>query len=158
MLERLAASARDLVVRAQDEARALGHPAIADDHLLLARARDGGPAGTVLREAGVTRDALAARIATGSAHTSGQVPFAPSARQALEDAAALAGGDEVQAGHIAAALTTAPAWARTGVDPKRLRVMIPADGAGPDATPTASDPAVQGPVTLPPEPWFRPPG
>jgi ATP-dependent Clp protease ATP-binding subunit ClpA len=56
MFERFTVPARTVVVRAQEEAQALRHPAIGTGHLLLALLDDGtGVAGAVLRAAGADR-------------------------------------------------------------------------------------------------------
>jgi ATP-dependent Clp protease ATP-binding subunit ClpA len=73
MFERFTDRAREAVVRAQEEARTLGHRWIGTEHLLLGVAADGeGLAARVLSDAGVTleelRDAVAAHIGRGSAH------------------------------------------------------------------------------------------
>ena len=54
MFERFTADARTTVIHAQEHARRLGHRYIGTEHLLLALAHSGQPAGEVLREHGVT--------------------------------------------------------------------------------------------------------
>lgn len=54
MFEHFTPDARAAVARAQEQARRLGHPYIGGEHLLLALAASGSPAGGVLREQGVT--------------------------------------------------------------------------------------------------------
>lgn len=57
VFERFTSVARDIVVKAQEEARELEHCWIGTEHLLLALLRDGSTqAAAVLKEAGVTRD------------------------------------------------------------------------------------------------------
>ncbi len=59
MFERFTRSARDVVVRAQEEATALGHEHVGTEHLLLGlSALDAGVPGGVLRSLGVDRDVL----------------------------------------------------------------------------------------------------
>ena len=59
MFERFTRAARDVVVRAQEEATALGHEHVGTEHLLLAlSALDAGVAGGVLRALRVDHDAL----------------------------------------------------------------------------------------------------
>lgn len=63
MFERFVPAARNVVVAAQREARALGHPAIGTEHLLLGLLDPGsGGAAEVLAGAGVRRDEVVAAI------------------------------------------------------------------------------------------------
>ncbi len=62
MFERFTAGARAIVVQAQEHARRLGHGYIGCEHLLLAAASTGEPAGAVLRERGVTPEGVEAEI------------------------------------------------------------------------------------------------
>ena len=62
MFERFTAGARAIVVQAQENARRLGHGYIGCEHLLLAAASTGEPAGAALRELGVTPEGVEAEI------------------------------------------------------------------------------------------------
>ena len=62
MFERFTDGARHVVVRAQQDARRLGHNYIGCEHLLLAAAEAGEPAGAVLRDQGVTPERVEAEI------------------------------------------------------------------------------------------------
>jgi ATP-dependent Clp protease ATP-binding subunit ClpA len=62
MFERFTAGARAVVVQAQEHARRLGHGYIGCEHLLLAAASTGEPAGAALREQGVTPARVEAEI------------------------------------------------------------------------------------------------
>lgn len=66
MFERFTTDAREVVVRARAEARALKHPTIGTEHLLLGLLGDPGPAGTVLRgvlpETGTVRADIDRRV------------------------------------------------------------------------------------------------
>ena len=62
MFERFTPSARAIVVQAQEHARRLGHGYIGCEHLLLAAASTGEPAGAALRERGVTPEGVEAEI------------------------------------------------------------------------------------------------
>jgi hypothetical protein len=62
MFERFTDAARRVVVQAQEDARRLGHNYIGCEHLLLAAAAAGEPAGAVLRDQGVTPDRVEAEI------------------------------------------------------------------------------------------------
>jgi ATP-dependent Clp protease ATP-binding subunit ClpA len=65
MFERFSKSAREVVVRAQEEARTLGRERIDADVLLLGVAGGDSRAAQVLSEHGATRDALRRRAASG---------------------------------------------------------------------------------------------
>jgi ATP-dependent Clp protease ATP-binding subunit ClpA len=91
MFERFTHEARQVVVLAQDEARALGHNYIGTEHLLLGLLRDEeerADAERPLRSLGVTlagtRERVR-RIVGSSEHvTAGQIPFTPRAKKVLE--------------------------------------------------------------------------
>ncbi len=91
MFERFTAWGREVIVLAQDEARALKHASLGPEHLLLGllRFRDGLGA-SVLERLGVTledaRRQVAAAFPPGDRAPAGQIPFTPRARQVLEQA------------------------------------------------------------------------
>jgi ATP-dependent Clp protease ATP-binding subunit ClpA len=62
MLERFTDGARQILARAQEDARRLGHNYIGCEHLLLAAAAASEPAGVVLRDQGVTPERVEAEI------------------------------------------------------------------------------------------------
>ena len=62
MFERFTGGARAVVVQAQEHARRLGHGYIGCEHLLLAAASTGEPAGAALREHGVSPEGVEAEI------------------------------------------------------------------------------------------------
>jgi ATP-dependent Clp protease ATP-binding subunit ClpC len=81
--------ARQVVVLAQDEARALGHDQIGTEHLLLALLwQEGTLARQALRNLGVSFDRARGRIVelvgSQAESPSGAIPFTPHARRALE--------------------------------------------------------------------------
>jgi ATP-dependent Clp protease ATP-binding subunit ClpC len=89
MFERFTERARQVVVLAQDEARALRHNYIGTEHLLLGLLREQeGLAARALGELGVELDAVRAQVAqivgTGEEATAGQIPFTPRAKKVLE--------------------------------------------------------------------------
>jgi ATP-dependent Clp protease ATP-binding subunit ClpC len=113
VFERFTQQARQVIVLAQDEARALGHDYIGTEHILLGLLRDEeGLAGGVLRSLGVTLEEARAHVASlvgqEEAAASGQMPFTPGARKVLElslrEAISL-GHDSIGAEHILLALT-----------------------------------------------------
>jgi ATP-dependent Clp protease ATP-binding subunit ClpA len=89
MFERFSEPARQVVVLAQDEARALGHRHIGTEHLLLGllRERD-GLAARVLGSLGVTvesvRDRVGEIVGAGEFPVGNQIPFTPRAKKVLE--------------------------------------------------------------------------
>lgn len=89
MFERFTERARQVVVLAQDEARALRHDYIGTEHLLLGLLREEeGLAARTLAELGVTlndaRDEARKIVGLGEGGTAGQIPFTPRAKQTLE--------------------------------------------------------------------------
>jgi ATP-dependent Clp protease ATP-binding subunit ClpA len=89
VFERFTEPARQVVVLAQDEARALGHGYIGTEHLLLGILREeDGLGARVLRSLGVTVDETRVRVARvvgiGEEPPAGQIPFTPHAKRALE--------------------------------------------------------------------------
>ncbi len=90
MFEQFTERARQVVVLAQDEARALGHDYIGTEHLLLGLLREADGLGArTLRGLGVTEEAareqVRALVGQGeSGTTTGQIPFTPRGKQVLE--------------------------------------------------------------------------
>jgi ATP-dependent Clp protease ATP-binding subunit ClpC len=91
VFERFTEQARQVVVMAQEEARALGHDYIGTEHILLGLLRDSdGTAARALASLGVTLVAARAQVVeavgyrTGQGLTGGQIPFTPRGKKALE--------------------------------------------------------------------------
>ena len=89
MFERFTERARQVVVLAQDEARKLRHNYLGTEHILLGLLREEeGLAARVLESFDVTADGVRARvvelIGEGDEATTGQIPFTPRAKKALE--------------------------------------------------------------------------
>ncbi len=89
MFERFTERARQVVVLAQEEARALQHDYIGTEHLLLGLLREEeGIAARVLESLGVTLDDVRQQVGrivgTGTPGTVGQIPFTPRAKKVLE--------------------------------------------------------------------------
>ena len=89
MFERFTERARQVVVLAQDEARALAHDYIGTEHLLLGILREEeGIGARVLESLGVTvdrtRNQVVRIVGRGEQLASGQIPFTPHAKRALE--------------------------------------------------------------------------
>src|SRR5256885_12954568 len=84
LFERFTERARQVVVLAQDEARALKHNYIGTEHILLGLLREeDGPAARALESLDVTVEEVRAQVALivgqGDELTTGQIPFTPRA-------------------------------------------------------------------------------
>src|ERR1700710_627316 len=89
MFERFTERARQVVVLAQDEARALKHNYIGTEHILLGLLREEeGLAARVLDSLDITVERVRAQVVrivgSGEEVTSGQIPFTPRAKKVLE--------------------------------------------------------------------------
>jgi hypothetical protein len=100
---RFTAPARQAVVSAQEEARALGHDHVGTEHLLL------GVLAQAPELVDLAREDVRAQLRPGSAEPTGQIPFTPTAKQALELAlrAALTHGDPaIEPRHLLVGITS----------------------------------------------------
>src|SRR5919201_1254154 len=89
MFERFTAKARQVIVLAQDEARALNHNYIGTEHILLGLVRENeGLAAQVLGSLAITLEDARAQVArivgSGDEVTTGQIPFTPRAKKVLD--------------------------------------------------------------------------
>jgi hypothetical protein len=88
VFERFTEGARQVVVAAQTEARALGHAHIGTEHLMLGLLADLGVAGAVLRDLGVdvdeARDRVIAAVGAGDDAPPGRIPFTPRSKRVLD--------------------------------------------------------------------------
>jgi plasmid stability protein len=89
LLGRFTPAARQAVVTAQEEARSLGHDHVGTEHLLL------GVLAQAPELVELSPDGVRAQLEPGTAEATGQIPFTPTSKQALELAlrAALSHGD-----------------------------------------------------------------
>src|SRR5687767_3699777 len=90
MFERFTERARQVVVVAQDEARALKHDYIGTEHLLLGLLREEeGLAARVLESLDITVEEVRAQVARivgqGDEVTTGQMPFTPRAKKGARE-------------------------------------------------------------------------
>jgi len=119
VFERFSEPARLVVVYAQEEARALGHPHIGAEHMLLGVVR----VETAILPAGL--DDIRARIGKGPGTWSGQIPFTSGAKSTLERAVgeALAlGHTHVAPAHLLLGLADEPeAVLAAGATSERIR-------------------------------------
>ena len=81
---RFTAEARQAVVIAQREARALGHGSVGTEHLLLGVVAQEIPAAEKLGRLGLTPDAVRRQLKPGDKPAKGRLPFEPEAKLALE--------------------------------------------------------------------------
>ena len=135
MFERFTGRARQVVVLAHDEARALKHGYIGTEHILLGLLREkDGLAARVLESLGVTVDDMRAQIEriVGRGHEArlGQIPFTPRAKKVLELAlreATSLGHNYIGTEHILLGLAREGEGVanrildESGVDAKRIR-------------------------------------
>src|SRR5215217_1514802 len=89
MFERFTERGRQVVVLAQDEARALKHDYIGTEHILLGLLREQeGVAARVLGSLGITLDGVRAHVVRivglGEEVAGRQIPFTPRAKTVLE--------------------------------------------------------------------------
>jgi ATP-dependent Clp protease ATP-binding subunit ClpC len=139
MFERFTDRARLVVVRAQEEARALDHDHVGPEHLLLGLTHEsiGGVAGKTLESLGIGLDTVRQRveevIGRGGQAPSGHLPFTPAAKQvlrlSLEEAVGL-GHHYIGTEHILLGLSregdgvAAQALTELGVDLDRARQEV----------------------------------
>ena len=113
MFERFTARARQVVVLAQDEARALKHNYIGTEHILLGLLREEeGLAARVLESLDITVEEVRAKVVQtvgqGDDASTGQIPFTPRAKKVLELAlreSLSLGHDYIGTEHLLLALT-----------------------------------------------------
>jgi ATP-dependent Clp protease ATP-binding subunit ClpC len=101
MFRRFSPRAREVIISAQQEARALHHNYIGTEHILLGLVRDReGVAGRALHVLGISpetvREQVLDIIGEGKQEPAGHIPFTPRAKRVLE----LAVREAVQLGHL----------------------------------------------------------
>lgn len=84
LFTRFTVEARQAVVSAQEEARGLGHDHVGTEHLLLGVLDQDDRVVRALEAKGLTAAGVRAQLELGDAHPSGQIPFEPQTKQALE--------------------------------------------------------------------------
>ncbi len=99
VFERFTASARQVLVLAQEEARLLGHSFIGTEHLLLGLLHQDGEAANVLTELGASliavRERTEATIGLAGSPPTGSPPFTPRSKKVME----LSFREALQLGH-----------------------------------------------------------
>jgi ATP-dependent Clp protease ATP-binding subunit ClpA len=152
VFERFTERARQAVVLAQDEARALKHNYIGTEHLLLGLLREEqGLAARALESLDIELEAARAQVARiigeGEQITSGQIPFTPRAKKVLELSmreARQLGHDYIGTEHVLLGLARENEGVATqimldlGVDAERIRNAVLASlssGAEPASVP-----------------------
>jgi ATP-dependent Clp protease ATP-binding subunit ClpC len=160
VFERFTERARQVVVFAQEEARALGHNYIGTEHLLLGLLREEeGIAARVLESLEITVSGVRAEVAQivgpGGEVAAGQIPFTPRAKKvldlALREALSL-GHNWIGTEHVLLGLARENDGVAMqilldhGVTPDRIRDEVVRTLGGPPAPG----------VSPPPVPWPRP--
>ena len=103
--ERFTEEAKEVIVKAQEEARGLLHNYLGVEYLLLGLSAD-RVAGPLLSAAGASGDAILDQVrqivGEGRDTPAGTIPFTPRAKRALEVAARAAGrsGEQIEPAHI----------------------------------------------------------
>jgi hypothetical protein len=103
--ERFTQEAREVIVKAQEEARGFLHNYLGVEHVLLGLSAD-RVVGPLLSAAGASRDAILDQVrqivGEGRDTPAGTIPFTPRAKWALEAAARAAGrsGEQIEPAHI----------------------------------------------------------
>jgi ATP-dependent Clp protease ATP-binding subunit ClpC len=136
MFQRFTERARRVVVASQENARALRHPHVGTEHLLLGLFdEERGLAAQILATLGVTRDEVQRQVGIpgeGPERAPGQIPFSPVAKQALERAlreSLAMGHDFIGTEHVLLGVlqtdgTGARILGERGVDPDVVREAI----------------------------------
>jgi ATP-dependent Clp protease ATP-binding subunit ClpA len=149
-LERFTEPAHRVLASAAEEARALGHPYIGTEHLLLGLVADAeGPAGRAFQELGVTIDGARAQVTAevppGGGGPPGETPLSPRAKGTVEGASRQAIGlrdDFVGTEHLLLSLLierdsrTANVLTLLGAPPDLLRTTV-LDARTPKPPPSA---------------------
>jgi hypothetical protein len=147
VFERFTEETREVIRRAQQEARAMGHGAAGTEHLVLALTGvDGGIVAEVFTEVGITagavREQVRTRLGPGPDRAAGgHVPFSPLAKRALELSLreALACGDQnIRPEHLLLAVS--------GMVESGGSEILRALGAGPDLIGTEVRERVRAPM------------
>lgn len=90
MFDRFSDDSRKVMTIAREEAQRLGHDYIGTEHVLVALAAQGGSASRALSTAGLDaarlRAALERVVPRGASNLTGQLPFTPGSKHALESA------------------------------------------------------------------------
>jgi ATP-dependent Clp protease ATP-binding subunit ClpC len=165
VFERFTERARQVVVLAQDEARTLGHDYIGAEHLLLGLLREEeGIAARALRFLDVSiegvRERVVETVGLGERAATGQIPFTPAAKSALELALREAldlGHTYIGTEHVLLGLARAAEerLAELGVDAEAVRGAVLELFS---ETGTPGEPArPPAPMPRPPRPRSRPP-
>ena len=146
MFERFTEETREVIRRAQQEARAMSHGAVGTEHLVLAlNGVDGGIVAEVFTELGITsgvRREVRKRLGPGPDRAEGgHVPFSPLAKRALELSLreALACGDQnIRPEHLLLAVS--------GMGESGGSEILRALGASPDLIRSAVRERFRGPM------------
>jgi ATP-dependent Clp protease ATP-binding subunit ClpC len=172
VFERFTERARQVVVLAQDESRTLGHDYIGTEHILLGLLREQeGLAARVLESFDLTTEEVRAEVVSivglGEAAATGQIPFTPHAKKALEfslrEALSL-GHDYIGTEHVLLGLVRADDGVAArilldvGADANTIRNEVIRMMSGPGHRVSGAEPVMPGSLFAPaPEPSHRAP-
>jgi ATP-dependent Clp protease ATP-binding subunit ClpC len=158
VFERFTERARQVVVLAQDESRTLGHGYIGTEHILLGLLREEeGLAAHVLESLDLTTEEVRAQVVSivgqGEAAVTGQIPFTPHAKEALEfslrEALAL-GHDWIGTEHVLLGLVRATKGVAAGIllgfgaDAETIRNEVIRMMSGPGRHVSPAEPVMPG--------------
>jgi hypothetical protein len=142
-LRRFTEAAREIVVRAQDEARAVGATHVEPAHVLIALAETEGRARITLTELAVTAESVRGELEHGPGSPK-RIPFAPETKKILElalrEALALR-HTYIGSEHVLLALASDPLLADVGEDVVRSSVLLALGRPSPEPPPPEVRPA-----------------
>jgi hypothetical protein len=170
VFERFSERARQVVVLAQDEARALKHNYIGTEHILLGLLREEeGLAARLLESLDITVEEVRAQVALiigeGDEVTTGQIPFTPRAKKVLELAlreALSLGHNYIGTEHILLGLVRVDEGVAARIlldfdaDAEKIRNEIIRMLSGPGRRQVAPSPELPGPPFVPETPPLSP--
>jgi hypothetical protein len=140
---RFTEAAREVVVRAQDEARAVGATHVEPAHVLIALAETEGRARSTLAELEITAESVRAGLEQGPGSPK-RIPFAPQTKKILElalrEALALR-HTYIGSEHVLLALASDPLLADVGEDAVRSSVLLALSRPSPEPAPPEVGPA-----------------
>jgi antitoxin FitA-like protein/ClpA/ClpB-like protein len=139
---RFTEAAREIVVRAQDEARSVGATHVEPAHMLIALAETEGRAGVALAQLELTADSVRAELDHGQGSPK-RIPFAPETKKVLEHALREAFAlrhDYIGTEHVLLALATDPLLAHVGEPAVRGAVMLALTRSSAEPTPPEAGP------------------
>jgi ATP-dependent Clp protease ATP-binding subunit ClpA len=137
-VQRFSEAAREIVLHAQNEARAVGATHVEPAHMLIALAETRGGARTALEQLEVSAESVRANLVRGPGSPK-RIPFAPETKKVLENAlreALALRHNSIGSEHLLLALASDPLLAHAGEEAVRAHAMLaisrPSGEAPPD--------------------------